>query len=40
MGFAFLNRPRALWRPRLPKTVLRHFGMSAGEIATAARQFR
>jgi len=42
MGFAF-SVARGIFGgfggSRLRKTVLRHFGMSSGEIATAARQF-
>src|SRR5213593_3602368 len=39
MGFGFTigSGPFGSWRLR--KTVLRHFGVSAGEIATAGRQF-
>src|SRR2546422_10866019 len=39
MGFAFSIGHGAVGGSRLRKTLLRHFGMSPGEIATAGRQF-
>src|SRR2546429_7491375 len=39
MGFAFSIGHGAVGGSRLRKTLLRHFGVSPGEIATAGRQF-
>lgn len=39
MGFAFSVGYGAVGGSRLRKTLLRHFGVSPGEIATAGRQF-
>jgi len=39
MGFGFTIGSGPFGSSRLRKTVLRHFGVSAGEIATAGRQF-
>src|SRR5258705_2564065 len=39
MGFAFSVGHGAVGGSRLRKTLLRHFGVSPGEIATAGRQF-
>src|SRR6266481_8679208 len=39
MGFGFTVGSGPFGSSRLRKTVLRHFGVSAGEIATAGRQF-
>jgi len=39
MGFAFSVGSGGFGGSRLRKTLLRHFGVSAGEIATAGRQF-
>ena len=39
MGFAFSVGSGGFGGARLRKTLLRHFGVSAGEIATAGRQF-
>src|ERR1700680_1397166 len=39
MGFAFSVGSGAFGGSRLRKTLLRHFGVPAGEIATAGRQF-
>lgn len=39
MGFAFSFGGGPFGGSRLRKTLLKHFGMSAGEIATAGRQF-
>src|SRR5260370_22830010 len=39
MGFAFCVGSGAFGGSRLSKTLLRHFGVSAGEIATSGRQF-
>src|SRR5437773_7481021 len=39
MGFAFSVGSGLFGASRLRKTLLRHFGVSAGEIATAGRQF-
>src|SRR5207244_11921451 len=38
MGFAFSIGHGAVGGSRLRKTLLRHFGVSPGEIATAGRQ--
>src|SRR5258708_37678327 len=39
MGFAFSVGHGTVGGSRLRKTLLRHFGVSPGEIATAGRQF-
>ncbi len=39
MGFVFSVGNRGFGEPRLRKTLLKHFGVPAGEIATAGRQF-
>jgi hypothetical protein len=39
MGFAFSFGNRGFGDSRLRKTLLKHFGVPAGEIATAGRQF-
>src|ERR1700680_2633677 len=39
MGFAFSVGSGAYGGPRLRKTLLRHFGVPAGDIATAGRSF-
>lgn len=39
MGFAFSFGNRGFGDSRLRKTLLKHFGIPAGEIATAGRQF-
>src|ERR1043166_7666902 len=39
MGFAFSGGSGPFGGSRLRKTVLKHFGVSSGEIATAGRQF-
>src|SRR5260370_14866027 len=39
MGFAFSVGRGLFGRSRLRKTLLKHFGVPAGEIATAGRQF-
>jgi hypothetical protein len=39
MGFAFTIANRGFGASRLRKTLLKHFGVPAGEVATAGRQF-
>jgi hypothetical protein len=39
MGFAFSFGNHGFGDSRLRKTLLKHFGVPAGEIATAGRQF-
>jgi energy-coupling factor transporter ATP-binding protein EcfA2 len=39
MGFAFTIGTRGSGASRLRKTLLKHFGVPAGEVATAGRQF-
>ena len=39
MGIAFSVGNRGVGEPRLRKTLLKHFGVPSGEIATAGRQF-
>src|ERR1700679_2018654 len=39
MGFAFSFGNHGAGESRLRKTLLKHFGVPAGEIATAGRQF-
>jgi hypothetical protein len=39
MGFAFSVGPKGFGESQLRKTLLKHFAVSAGEIATSARQF-
>jgi hypothetical protein len=39
MGFAFSFGNHGPGESRLRKTLLKHFGVPAGEIATAGRQF-
>ena len=39
MGFVFSFGNHGFGESRLRKTLLKHFGVPAGEIATAGRQF-